>query len=373
MFTPSHLPSLQLLKYYHPDAAEYYNSTTDLRALASNDDLLDPTKRIRHSLKLLVPFAPMLCRKVHFSDDPAEHLFKSRDFFIEDKLDGERMLAHKKDVSVRMFSRRTNEYKTYANIMAPYLTAQVKARDVVLDGEMMAWDEDTQEYIPFGSNRTVVIAEEMDRSSRQHLCYVVFDVLWVAGWPAHPELDGELTQRPLSQRKVWLQELMDELPNRLEVMKAELVVTTSKKERHKRIDDAFAKAIDIRREGIVLKMSSSVYKCGERDGTWMKLKPDYLDGGIDTFDVAIIGGYYGMRHRRMNSRERTFSHFLLGVADRTEAEGPAGPLAVVAQRYKVFAKVGSGYTMAELKDITARLKDHWQLCVSVVVGCCCCC
>ena len=44
--------SWQILRYYHRDALELYNSTSDLRLLCCNPDLMDPTKRIKSSIQV---------------------------------------------------------------------------------------------------------------------------------------------------------------------------------------------------------------------------------------------------------------------------------------------------------------------------------
>ena len=47
--------------------------------------------------------------------------------------------------------------------------------------------------------------------------------------------------------------------------------------------EALHKAIDDREEGLVLKDQSSVYKPGGRANSgWIKLKPDYENGLMDT-------------------------------------------------------------------------------------------
>ena len=65
-------------------------------------------------------------------------------FYIEQKLDGDRMLAHVSPDSVRLFSRKSNEFPDYANILAPYLRRALGgpdgAREAILDGELMTWD-----------------------------------------------------------------------------------------------------------------------------------------------------------------------------------------------------------------------------------------
>jgi len=55
----------------------------------------------------------------------------------------------------------------------------------------------------------------------------------------------------------------------------------------------FQSAIDDRKEGIVMKESSSKYLCSSRDDKWVKLKPDYMEGYNKRLDCLILGGYYG--------------------------------------------------------------------------------
>jgi ATP-dependent DNA ligase len=58
-------------------------------------------------------------------------------------------------------------------------------------------------------------------------------------------------------------------------------------------------------EGIVMKLHNSTYTCADRTESWVKLKPEYMDGVNDTLDVVIIGGFYGEGEvRRFNLRHR---------------------------------------------------------------------
>jgi ATP-dependent DNA ligase len=55
----------------------------------------------------------------------------------------------------------------------------------------------------------------------------------------------------------------------------------------------FDKVIQRNEEGIILKKLDSVYEPNERALSWVKLKGDYMEGLTDTFDLLIIGGYFG--------------------------------------------------------------------------------
>jgi hypothetical protein len=128
-----------------------------------------------------------------------------------------------------------------------------------------------------------------------------------------------------------------------------------------------------RMEGIIVKNLSSKYLLNDRNpghvtnrmhsspfvhpsidcvsvcGQWAKLKPDYIDGMADNLDLIILGGYYGKGTRRAGG----ISHFLLGLAEK--AEGGGAP-----EYFYTFCKVGSGYSLEDLKELQSRLGQHWQ-------------
>lgn len=79
----------------------------------------------------------------------------------EVKLDGERMLAHVVQGKVTLQTRNS---KWYSDLYSPVIGAPLRDAlskynvNVILDGEIMAWDGGREEYIPFGANRTVANA-----------------------------------------------------------------------------------------------------------------------------------------------------------------------------------------------------------------------
>ena len=79
-------------------------------------------------------------------------------FICEIKLDGERMLLHIKRGIVTVQTRNS---KWYSNVYSPTLAPPLRRAiqkydvDVILDGEIISWDNGRQEIIPFGVNRTV--------------------------------------------------------------------------------------------------------------------------------------------------------------------------------------------------------------------------
>lgn len=192
----------------------------------------------------------------------------------EIKLDGERMIVHVKEGRVTMNTRRGKWYsELYSPVLGPSLRkslAKYPNVNLILDGEIEAWDNSKQELIPFGENRTVAqyrraylkqhklldpldlhlhdgetdpdiqrvaddnrykkaavsTEEEVNRGERMWLKAMFFDVLFVGGPDAKELLDdcgltdvppGSIIHLPLLNRKQVLHQLLSEQENEVEI------------------------------------------------------------------------------------------------------------------------------------------------------------
>jgi len=115
-------------------------------------------------------------------------------FWIEEKLDGERIQLHKRGREFRFFSRKAKDYtylygssfddtqssltrhlkdafakgcEEYYSPRLPYLAYFVflSCFRVILDGEMIAWDPVSEAVIPFGNLKTAAKEEKGNRFS----------------------------------------------------------------------------------------------------------------------------------------------------------------------------------------------------------------
>uniref|UniRef100_A0A9J8DCA0 DNA ligase 4 n=2 Tax=Cyprinus carpio TaxID=7962 RepID=A0A9J8DCA0_CYPCA len=121
------------------------------------------------------------------------------------------------------------------------------------------------------------------------------------------------------------------------------VVTKSEGKTMQEVVNSLNEAIDDLAEGIMVKNPMSIYKPDKRGEGRMKIKPEYVDGLMDEFDLLIVGGYWGK-----GRRSRMLSHFLC------PGEKPTV--------FHTLCRIGSGYTLKELYDLGLKLDKHWKVC-----------
>jgi bifunctional non-homologous end joining protein LigD len=95
-------------------------------------------------------------------------LFESAEWVYELKHDGFRALAYAGDGRCRLISRRGNEMKRFADLAA-CIAKELKVKDAVLDGEIVALDGDGRPAF-------------YDLMKRQcQAVYYAFDIIWLNG------------------------------------------------------------------------------------------------------------------------------------------------------------------------------------------------
>ncbi|PFH38757.1 ATP-dependent DNA ligase domain-containing protein [Besnoitia besnoiti] len=226
--------------------------------------------------------------------------------------------------------------------LASLLFEALRGAQAILDGELLAWDNELGTFLPFGTNKSVAAAE----TARCHLSYVVFDVLYYRN---HDGQEYSLLNMQLKDRKVLLERILRLAGNRI------MLAPFSAATRANQVIDALNVAIENRHEGIVVKDAHSFYHLHSRRGGWYKLKP-HLGSLPDTLDVIVIGGFFAQGPKRRDFASAHLidhcSHFLLGVL-----EGDGG---AEAKRVKSFCKVGTGFSFSTLADIRNFLRPHCQ-------------
>ncbi|MEM1921841.1 MAG: ATP-dependent DNA ligase, partial [Desulfurococcaceae archaeon] len=231
-----------------------------------------------------IPIRPMLAERL---SDPKEILNKAGgEVFVEYKYDGERAQIHKSsDGRIIIFSRRLEDItKQYPDVVE-YASKCIKAREAIVEGEIVAYNPDTGELKSF---------QELMQRKRKYDIHIalkevpvkvfLFDLIYV---------DGEdYTLKPLPQRRVKLESIIEET----DVFKiAEYIKTKDINE----LEKFFLKAIEDGAEGVMVKAihNYSIYRAGVREWLWIKYKRDYKSEMADTVDLVVVGGFYGRGRR----------------------------------------------------------------------------
>jgi bifunctional non-homologous end joining protein LigD len=237
---------------------------------------------------------------------------------VEVKWDGVRAIAYCRPGRLELQTRNLNTVTdSYPEVRR--LARGLGSREAVLDGELVAFDEDGKPSFERLQQRIHQTDDSIvRRRMKSHpVTYVVFDLLY---------LDGhDLMDEPYSVRR----ELLEGLG-----LEGESWQTPAHSVGH--AEELLAAAAERELEGIVLKRLDSRYVPGKRTGSWLKVK----NLGRQEF---VIGGWLPGEGRRKG----TLGALLLGYHD-PEGEG-AGEL-----RYA--GKVGTGFSERTLKELLQRLR-----------------
>ncbi|XP_051915152.1 DNA ligase 4 [Hippocampus zosterae] len=326
-----------VLQVFHPDAAELYNVTTDLDKVCRQ--LHDPSVSLSEvSIGLFSAFKPMLAAVANIGG--VEKQMANGPFYIETKLDGERVQLHKDGDVYKYFSRNAFDYTQQfggsprQGSLTPHIHGVFRSHVVncILDGEMMAYDPSAKTFMQKGSKFDI---KRLADDSELQTCFCVFDVLLVNS--------RKLGAETLKKRDEILRTIFTPLTGRIHLV-AKTEARTAQD-----VVNSLNDAIDQREEGIMVKDPRSVYKPDKRGEGWLKIKPEYVGGLMDELDVLIVGGYWGK-----GKRAGMMSHFLCAVA---EAPAPGDRPSV----FHTLCRIGSGYTMKELYELGLKLAKHWKV------------
>ena len=243
---------------------------------------------------------------------PVAKAFDNPDWLFELKWDGYRAIAFIEDGRLRLVSRNQNDLTAQFHELGT-LPKFVKAQSAILDGEIVALDDEGRPSFSLMQQRTGFQPGKRRLSPRAGvpITYYAFDLLY---------LDGiDLRRVALEQRKRLLQDRITTSD----------VIHFSDHYAEKGLE-LFEAAKQRGLEGIVAKKRNSGYE-EKRTRDWLKIK-------ITQRQECVIGGYTDPE----GSREY-FGALVLGLYDRQ------GRLVHVGQ-------VGTGFDHAALKEMFARLQ-----------------
>lgn len=272
------------------------------------------------------PIRPALAERL---ESGAAIIEKLGECAVEAKLDGFRLQVHKKGSEVKIFSRRQEPMAHMFPDLVEAVRRQVKAREAVFEGEAIAFNEATGEFLPFQTTMQRKRKHGVEEKSRQlPLKLFAFELLYEDG--------RDYTQLPYRERRKLLEKIVSKGSL---IEPAKLVFCSTAKQ----LEEFFDECVSSGLEGIIAKDLSAPYAAGARKFAWIKLKRSYSSHLADTIDAVVTGYYLGKGKRA----EFGFGGLLTAVYDAEE------------NRFRSIAKVGTGFTekeMGEFKKMLEKIK-----------------
>lgn len=283
---------------WHPDAETLFSVSSNLRRVCW--ELYNPSRRLEtheSTIHLMQCFQPQLAAfQMHDFGKMIQQMKLPADdpeFWVEEKLDGERMQLHMvSDDNVKggkrfaFWSRKAKDY-TYLygegfedpkSALTRHIRDAFEERvdNLILDGEMIEWDPEQNAMIPFGTLKTAALSEQRNPSSTaSRPLYRVFDLLYLNGM--------SLIDFKLMDRRRALDTCVKSVHQRLEVH------TYKKGRKADDIEPLLRQVVLEASEGLVIKNPHSVYQLNMRSDNWMKVKPEYMTEFGEDLDCIVIG------------------------------------------------------------------------------------
>ena len=205
---------------------------------------------------------------------PVAKLPEGDDWLYEIKLDGYRALLIKAGERVQIRSRNDKDLTR----MYPHLALQaqqLKAQQVVLDGEIVALDAQGRPSFQSLQHRS--------SNPKHQIVFYAFDVLHVNG--------RDVTGKTLTTRRA-----------RLPAIVGESTTVRLSQELPGSAEKVIAAVRAAGLEGVIAKRKDSMYRPGERSSDWVKLKLErqqefviggYRPDGANGVDALLVGYYEG--------------------------------------------------------------------------------
>ena len=305
-----------------------YNVSSDLGKVtaAVAKDGIDAIKNFQVSV--FSPIRPMLAERVKTPDETREKM--GTEFAAEYKLDGERVQLHLQGEKIVLYSRSLENITSYYPDIVEKIGKSINAREVILEAEAVAINEDSGEYLAFQELMHRRRKYKVAKAVQQYPITVnFFDVMFIDGKSC---LDLSYRERRKLLEKIVKEDSFAKL------MPKTIVKTNNE------VEDVLENAINAGCEGLMLKQLDSTYRAGARGSNWLKLKREYRNELGDSLDLVVIGAFFG-RGRRTGR----YGALLLATYDDQTDTFPS------------ICKVGTGFTDESLDQFYQILSNKVTL------------
>ncbi len=320
-----------------------YNKTSDLGLIAktlwqypAQEDALRAVEKL--DVQVGKPIRSELCERL---PSPEKAIEKMGEVDVQYKYDGFRTQIHKDGNHVSIFSRNLENMTHMFPELIEGTRQQVQADSVILDAEALAYNPESEEFLPFQETTKRRRKHKIEEMAKQMpLKAFVFDILYRDG--------VSLIDKPLVERLNILKETIK--PGDILIPTSDQIVRDAKT-LLLLLEEAISKGL----EGVVLKKLESPYEAGARSFNWVKLKRHSRGELQDTIDCVLLGYIFG------RGKRATFGvgALLVGVYDKER------------DMFVTVTKIGTGLSDEEWQSIRERTKglvvDHKPARVSSLI------
>lgn len=314
---------------------EAYNKTSDLGLVAKVfwKGGIEQVKKVMVSVGF--PIRPQLTERL---PNPQSVIEKLGEVAAEPKYDGFRVQIHfdknrnigfmttdgeVKETRVKIFSRNLEDMSHMFPELAEAALRDVKADRAILDGEAIAYNPLTGEFLPFQETTKRRRKHGIDKASKDlPLKAFIFDCIYLN--------DKELLTTTYRERR----KIVGEIVQSEVLIPADQIVTTSPDELSSFLNDKISNGL----EGVVVKKLDTPYQAGSRNFNWVKLKRHNSGELNDSIDCVLLGYIYGTGKRT----DFGVGALLAGVYDKDKDE------------FVSICKIGTGLTDEEFREIRKR-------------------
>lgn len=298
-----------------------YNVRPDLGYIAKvlKEKGMDGLKRIGPT-----PGTPIMMARAERLTTPDDIIKKIGKCAVEPKYDGLRLAIHKNGEKILMFSRNMEDVTFMYPDIADGIKKQIKTDSAIIEGEAIAYNPQTGEYLPFQETVQRKRKYEISKKATEiPLRLFAFEALFVDG--------KSLLDEPYITRRKILEKIVDKGET---VLFSEQYVVDKAEE----LDKIFLDSVSRGLEGIMAKKLDGVYQAGARGWNWIKYKRSYSGKLTDTIDAVVMGYDFGQGKRAGFG----IGDFLIGVYDEKE------------DMFKTIAKIGTGLTDEEWREVQKK-------------------
>ncbi|MBU0457389.1 MAG: ATP-dependent DNA ligase [Nanoarchaeota archaeon] len=271
------------------------------------------------------PIKMMLGQRVKALEEIGEKI--PGEVTVEAKYDGERIQAHKdKKGKINLFSRRLDNITDQFPDLVKYLDEAINEKEFVVEGEVIAVDND-EKPLPFQTlmqrRRKYDIEEYVKKIPIQ---FKIFDILHLNG--------KSYLNIPYYKRAETLEKIVKK---NKEIKLTERIITDDLG----KTNDFFKKMLKSGYEGVIVKSRAedSFYQAGTRGWNWIKWKKEYVKEMVDTFDLVIVGAFYGK-----GRRSGTYGALLCAAYNEDK------------DFFETFCKLGTGLSDEVLAELPKKLE-----------------